>query len=855
MILAVLSLILFAPAAVPTSSAATPQPAAAAPAAATTQPGNERTAYELARLRSFDDERIPATLITAAVIALVAVVWYLYRRDTIELPRFPRIGIMLLRFLAIAGLLVFFLGIERRTTREIVHNSQVAVLVDTSQSMGLGEGDNASDTSSTRIQAVTNALSDSPLLADLRQTHDVNIARFERDVEPVVSLPKIQEPDTDDQETDSKSKSSNGSPALDPRPSTLDSATWLPALQPRGTETRLGQALADELRLYHDAPLAGIVVLSDGAQNAGIDPTAAIEAARQAKVPLYAIGVGSAAAQRNIALRDIVVPTRAFPHDTLNVTGYVQANGYANQTVEVELNRRRSQDKGGAGTPVASQRVTLGPDGEMVPVSFDLEPNEPGTFVYQLRVKSPPDDGNTRDNEREAEVQVVDRKTRVLLLASGPMRDYQFLRNQLHRDATMVVDVLLQTAQDGISQDANNILNEFPSTAEALYQYDCIVAFDPDWTKLDAAQVELLEKWVSEEAGGLITVAGPIKTPRWIRSTEHAKLRDLYPVEFQNRVTLLDDAQYSGDTPWPLAFDRAGHEAKFLWLAKTAEESELNWDRFPGVYGFYGVKGEKPGATVYARFSNPEVGAVQRPVYMASQFYGAGQVFYVGSGEMWRLRSIDPAFFEVLYTKLIRHVSQGRILRGSSRGALLIERDRYELGETVVLRARLADAQHKPLTDLTVAAQLLRPDGTTEPIKLAASNDRPGMYVGQATVLQEGTYQLALSVPGSVEEPLTRYLQVRVPDRERTHAERNDTLLAGIAKETGGIYYRQIDAAIRGDAATPALSQAIKSRAEVKLVKGAPDKDFARAQMNWLLAVIAGSLFIEWIVRRLNRLA
>ncbi len=754
--------------------------------------------------------------------------------------------------IAIAGLVVFFLGIERRTTREVVHNSQVALLVDVSQSMGLGESDNMAETGATRMQAVTRALADSPLISDLQQTHDVNIARFERDVEPVVSLPKSQESRVESQEPESKEPSPS---ALDSRPSTVDAKNWLPALQPHGTETRLGQALADELRLYHDAPLAGVIVISDGAQNAGIEPSAAIEAARQANVPIYAIGVGSAAAPRNIALRDLVVPTRAFPHDTLNVTGYLQSNGYAGQTIDVELTRRRSHDKAAAATPIASQRVTLGPDGEMVPVSFDLEPSEAGTFVFQLRVKAPPDDGNPRDNEREAEVEVVDRKTRVLLLASGPMRDYQFLRNQLHRDATMIVDVLLQTAQPGISQDASSILDHFPSTAEELYQYDCIVAFDPDWTKLDAAQVDLVEKWISEEAGGMLAVAGPIQTPRWIRSTEHAKLRDIYPVEFQRRLTLLDDAQYSGSQAWPLAFERAGREAKFLWLAKTAEASEAAWDSFPGVYGFYGVKGEKPGATVYARFSDPEVGGTQRPVYFASQFYGAGQVFYIGSGEMWRLRSIDPAYFEVLYTKLIRHVSQGRILRGSSRGALLVERDRYELGDPVVLRARLSDAQHKPLTDPSVTAQLLRPDGTSESIKLSADTGRPGMYMGQATVLQEGTYQLSLSIPGDNEEPLSRYIQVRVPDLERTHAERNDALLAAIAKETGGIYYRRFDTAIHGDKTTPALSQAIKSRAEIKLVKGAPDKDFAQAQMHWLLGIIAGSLFIEWIVRRLNRLA
>ena len=333
----------------------------------------------------------------------------------------------------------------------------------------------------------------------------------------------------------------------------------------------------------------------------------------------------------------------------------------------------------------------------------------------------------------------------------------------------------------------------------------------------------LVEKWVSEEAGGLVAVAGPIQTPRWIRSTEHAKLRDLYPVIFQNRLTLMDDGQTGGDTPWPLAFERAGREAKFLWIDKTADDSEAAWDDFPGVFGYYAVKGEKPGATVYARFSNPETGSgSQRPVYLASQFYGAGQVFYIGGGELWRLRRLDPGYFEVLYTKLIRHVSQGRILRGSARGALLVERDRYELGETVVVRARLSDPQHKPLTDDSVTAQLLRPDGSAEPVKLTAEVERPGMYLGQATVLQEGTYQLALSLPGSNEEPLSRYLQVRVPDLERTHAERNDPLLASIAKETGGMYYKQLDAAIHGEGSTPPLSQAIKSRAEVKVVKGAP---------------------------------
>jgi hypothetical protein len=240
---------------------------------------------------------------------------------------------------------------------------------------------------------------------------------------------------------------------------------------------------------------------------------------------------------------------------------------------------------------------------------------------------------------------------------------------------------------------------------------------------------------------------------------------------------------------------------------------------------------------------------------MAGQFYGAGQVLFIASGEFWRLRALDPAYFEMLFTKLVRQVSQGRLLRGSSRGTLLVDRDRYELGETVVLRGRLSDERHEPLVLESVTAQIIRPDNTAESVKLTADAKQPGMYLGQFVVRQEGTYQVALPVPGSEEEPFSKYIQVRVPDLERTHPERNVPLLTSIANDTGGRYYSNLELAAQGDTSTMPLSKAIPSRAEVKLLKGAPDKAFAERQMTWLLGVIAGALFIEWIVRRLNRLA
>ena len=98
-------------------------------------------------------------------------------------------------------------------------------------------------------------------------------------------------------------------------------------------------------------------------------------------------------------------------------------------------------------------------------MKFDLVPDATGRRTLSLRVQAPADDRNPADNVREADIEIVDRKTHVLLLADGPMREYQFLRNQLYRDRYTTVDVLLQSGKPGMSQEAKKILDDFPSTA------------------------------------------------------------------------------------------------------------------------------------------------------------------------------------------------------------------------------------------------------------------------------------------------------------------------------------------------------------------------------------------------------
>ncbi len=129
--------------------------------------------------------------------------------------------------------------------------------------------------------------------------------------------------------------------------------------------------------------------------------------------------------------------------------------------------------------------------------------------------------------------------------------------------------------------------------------------------KLDELQIELLDRWVAEQAGGLIVVAGPVFTPEWAgmrrgRDPRIDTIKTLYPVVFYSQGSpSLSLERFGGEAAWPLNFTRDGLDAEFLWLEDDATDSEAAWQSFDGVYGYYSVKDPKPGARVYARFSNP----------------------------------------------------------------------------------------------------------------------------------------------------------------------------------------------------------------------------------------------------------
>lgn len=645
---------------------------------------------------------------------------------------------------------------------------------------------------------------------------------------------------------------------------------WTDQLSPEGSRTLLVESLNSIINQERGGPIAGIVVITDGQDNSGGKFESTIVTSSDANIPIYAIGIGSNLDSKNVRIVDVKAPAKVIPNDKFKVTGIVQGFAMENQLVDVSL-FSKGTEADAIEISEGTKKAQLGKDGVPVAVEFSLQhstesEDQKEVRIFRIAVKAPPTDLEPDDNESSLKIEFAKQRTNVLLVAGGPSREYRFLRDYLYRDEAVTLDVFLQTATPGADQEGDNVLTRFPETRDQWYQYDCIVAFDPDWQQLTPEGATHLEKWVAEKSGGLVVVAGPVNTPNWTRQPRGNQVTDimrrLYPVVFYSQVaSSIRLGRFGGEVAYPLEFTQAGRSAEFLWLADSSPQSQDAWAECPGVFGYYAVNEEKPAAEVYARFADPETetsGVL--PIYMASQFYGSGRVYFQASGEMWRNRAINLEYFSTYYGKLIRWASQGRLARESTRGVLLVQKERCWLGEQIGIQAILKDDRDEPLIAPSVTATILDGSGKPRDLVLKPSEDKtqPGSYMGQLNASEKGKYLISLPIDDiGGQKILTKTVQAIVPEWETQKPKRNDNDLFVLSERTGGQYFVGLES-LRQEGGSEnqfQLTPLILPQDQETFLPGTINQEFSRRMMVWLLSLITMSLSLEWTIRRLNKLA
>jgi hypothetical protein len=192
-----------------------------------------------------------------------------------------------------------------------------------------------------------------------------------------------------------------------------------------------------------------------------------------------------------------------------------------------------------------------------------------------------------------------------------------------------------------------------------------------------------------------------------------------------------------------------------------------------------------------------------------------------------------------------------RLLRGSRRGRLLVDRERYPVGGTVMVRLIVPEAGG---AGRTATCRVVAPDGSRTAVTLTAEPGRSDVLRGSFVATREGGWQIDADLGGGADEPLGRRIQAHLPDRELAQPRIDRGLLEELAAATGGRAWFLHDTAWTPESARE-LAAKLPDRSRREYEAGAPDRTFKQRLNGILLAVAAGMLCSEWILRRLAKLA
>lgn len=587
--------------------------------------------------------------------------------------------------------------------------------------------------------------------------------------------------------------------------------------------TNVGDSLLEVLKREANNQPQGIVVFSDGRSTHFSTQT--IDEIKKSKIPIFTVGIGEHRDPINIRITELLVPEQAQPDDKFPIKVDVDGEGKPDEEIEVFLDIFKPDNekeiaftmpqkvKFKRGEPPHAQAEfqidpAVLPETLRNPAASAAKPELlEGKWKFVARV--PKDkreifEGKEHVSEPEV-VNIVKKPLRVLLFAGAPTRDYQFARTLFVREVDAKraeLSIFLQLARPDIVQDVPNerMLRDFPNRiddtknpdekAEEKYynflQYDVIIAFDPDWTKLQPEQIALLERWVSRHNGGLIVIGGPVNTFKLTKNDFLSVTKpviDMLPViPMDNRVPDLDR---STNDPWRLNFPGATTEMEYLKLDDESKEPLSGWEEFftgrklsepgrdatlrRGFFDDYPLKDVKPNGTVVATFADPRArmkDGKERPFIVTTPYQG-GKVVWIGSGEIWRLRQFRESFHERFWTKLCRFASSASQTGDKGRVKIYMSRT-FSTNNIIRFEARLLGRDMRPLSPKeTVKGKLAVVGGGNAPPR--AINLEPKINLAEFDRLQtkeeqdkvwEGTFagRFQVDIPGNYE------LEIQVPN-------------------------------------------------------------------------------------------
>lgn len=546
-----------------------------------------------------------------------------------------------------------------------------------------------------------------------------------------------------------------------------------------GDESAIGWTLVEIRRRAAGKRVIGLVLLSDGHQNANppkdLGPQQAADRIRE--FPVFPVVFGrtdQGGGARDLDLVEMNANRTVFVKNELTVAGVVKVSGYVNEEIPVQLLFETSPGKMEV---VETTRIRAASDGELIPIELTYAPQEVGEFKVTLRVGEQPGELLTTNNERSSFVNVLDGGLNVLYVEGALRVEQRFLRRSLDASPDIHVDYIRLDAQH--PNQRSDAVNEILQAGLVPGKYDVFILGDVDSRAFLEGELTALRDCVSNGAGLIMLggfhtfgAGGYASTP----------LQDVLPVRMTNLERqdfdqpIRTDLHLSG--PLKVVPKQAAGQ-HYLTQITSPEKNASRWLELPPLDGANRLTSRD--ATVLLETEK------QSPLLLASSF-GRGRVLAFAADGTWRWWTHG---FQTEHRRFWRQVILWLAQRDDVRqGKVWVEVDQPRLrrGSQVNVAAGAFDPQGNPVAGARMEGELVHPDGTRMSIKFTEQNDEFAAALARDVIAAPGDYTVLVKATdgsGELGQARTRFL-VYEEDLELARPEADLTAMQGLADRTPG---------------------------------------------------------------------
>ncbi len=539
---------------------------------------------------------------------------------------------------------------------------------------------------------------------------------------------------------------------------------------------------------YFNRNIGAIVFVSDGKFNAGNNPVYAAE--RIDLTPVFTVGVGDTVKKRdqfvkNVATNDITFLGNKFPVE-VDIEGVKMGKG----TATVSIYRD--------GKKLTSQTVKY-TDGirDFQHLSFLLDADRIGFQTYSVVISKAGNEYNYANNSRTFYVEVIDSRSKVLILAGAPHPDVATWKQVLELDENLEVESML-----------------VKDWKKDLTKTDLVIWHEPG-IGFDASVQQLLEN----KKIPVIYTIGPNTT-----STIIQKLNIGISVTGSNGQT--DDVQGGVNTGF--------QQFELSDLVKNMVESG------PPLKSKFGKVTSAGGLEVFAfqrlgsiRKNDPLIYFNKRGQMKIGVIYGEG-IWRWKMNEFIRTGSQDG------FAEFINKITQYVLVKQNTSKLRVNFPKRFTKDEDVLVNATFYNQSLEPVSDAEIRLEVRNEKGKLSKVGFGVSGKQ---YTASLGKLSPGIYKWkAIGTHNGQTEVKNGVFVVEDMELEDLDTYADHQIMRQIAKTTGGKFFELKNA--------KGVLKAIRNRDDITTVsyREATFKDLV--DLKWLFFLLLAFLTIEWFLRR-----